>query len=158
MLPKTSLQRKMLQLYETNVNGDEEKVLQGIMVAVVNKLTSCRATTKVVKEKNEQLEAEMAKLNKEKVALWKEKEQSDNRTKVGEENIKKLAADVTVLRVRCESLLEERGRHVQELETLRAQNASWAADNAKLNQQVVRKTAELNSSRNSSMNESSSSQ
>jgi hypothetical protein len=99
MLPKTSLQRKMLQLYETNVNGDEEKVLQGIMVAVVNKLTSCRATTKVVKEKNEQLEAEMAKLNKEKVALWKEKEQSDNRTKVGEENIKKLAADVTVVRV-----------------------------------------------------------
>jgi hypothetical protein len=154
MLPKTSMQRKMLELFELNVDGNDEIILQAIMNAVVQKVTSCRLTTKLVKENNDRFVKQVADLKKDKQVLLNTNNSLVGQASIAEGNVQKLAADLTVMRVRVDGLLEERGRHTAELELLRAQNAGWAATNAALNKQLCETSAQLNSSRET-LNESS---
>jgi chromosome segregation ATPase len=153
-MPKTTLQKKMFQLYEEDANGNEFRIIKGVVKAVREKVKACRETTKAAKNAYVSLAKDCDKLKDRKFILKTDLALARLQNDIDKNNIQKLSSTNTTLSTRLESLETERGRHVEELQQLRNENVVWKEKYAAVSQELFEKSAILNTSRDDSMNSS----
>jgi hypothetical protein len=107
---KTSLQRKLLLIYEEEFNGNDQVALKRYFQAILAKVADCRKSTKVAKE--------LLKLEYRKNMLNKD--------------------EIESLRLQVKCVKSAHSKYEREVKMLRAENAEWKRQVACANDEICK--------------------